>query len=217
VIAALLLGATLDATRTPELVPVTVTVTVVNRERKPLAVEFPTPDLFFVQLRDAGGKTIFDSRSGHKPIPIHRTESFPSGRTKVALYNWSGLTQDRGAPAPGSYVVHVEMQTVAQTLVADVPLTVEAPTPIVSLSFAKRNPATIAGTVEREGTTVYLRDDSGRIVLSRPLGIAAEGTYVVRGTPEQIEDRRQFLIERFAPANPTPRASAAPASPDPRR
>ena len=217
---ALALGATLSPARSAPLVPVTIVVTLTSRERQPLTLEFPTPDLFFVQVRDSKGKALYDSRTGHKPIPIRRTVTFAPGRTRLASFDWNGLSDERRPlETPASYLVHVEMQTTASTLVVEVPLVLEAPTTIAEvLAAAKPAPATIAGTPERERATMFLRDETGRVALSRPLGILPQGRFLVRGQLERTADGTQFVIERSAPAaenlapqgTPTPRASATP-------
>jgi hypothetical protein len=214
------LGATLSPARVAPLVPVTIAVTLTSRDRQPVTLEFPTPDLFFVQVRDSKGKPFYDSRTGHKPIPIRRTSTFAPGTTRLASFDWNGLSDERRPPeAPATYLIHVEMQMTASTLVVDVPLIFEGPTTIAAvLAASKPAPATIAGTPEHEGATMFLRDATGRVALSRPLGILPQGRFLVRGQLERTADGTQFVIERSAPAaenlapqgTPTPRASATP-------
>jgi hypothetical protein len=225
--ASLVLHASVAPARAQQLVPITIGISVTNSSRAPVRLEFPTPDLFSVQVRDAHGDVIFDSRSGHKPIPVHRTMLFPVGRTNLAVFEWNGLSDARRAPeAPGRYVVHVEMDGVQTTLAADQPLVLEAPTPISSVLAAPPSlPVTIAGRPWREGAITYLGDDSASVALSGPLGIRPAGRFVVRGSVQPAGDRRTFLIDRFAPAaenaapeaTPTPLASATPASSSPNR
>ncbi|MBV8602732.1 MAG: hypothetical protein JO359_14290, partial [Candidatus Eremiobacteraeota bacterium] len=135
----LALSVSLSASRVPALAPVTVAVVLVSRERKPTTLEFPTPDLFFVQVRDASGAVVYDSRTGHKPIPIHRSFDVEPGRNKIASFDWNGLDDERRTPAvPGSYVVHVEMPALRATLAADAALTIEAPQTIESVLSAPK-------------------------------------------------------------------------------
>lgn len=197
----LVLNATLSPPRAAQLVPMTVSVTVVNRSRTPVTLEFPSPDLFFVQIRDAQGTPVYDSRTGHKPIPVHRKMVFPTGHTNVESFDWSGLNDDRHVVAPGRYVMHVEMAAVAQTLTIDLPLTIDAPQTIANV-LAATTPAqtTIAGAVEREAGTTYLRDETGRIALSVPLGIRPQGNFVARGTLQTILGQKTFTVSRYAPA-----------------
>lgn len=213
---ALTLNATISPARTALLVPVTVAVSVTNRSRDPVTLEFPSPDLFFVQVRDAHGAIVFDSRTGHKPIPEHRKMLFPVGRMKIESFDWSALSDERRAVAPGQYVVHVEMQSVSQTLTADLPLTLDAPQTIAAI-LAAPSPAqaTIAGAPEREGGTTYLRDDTGRVALSLPLGLRPQGTFVARGILQTVLDQRRFVISRFAAAadNTEPEATPIPRQP----
>ncbi|MBV8423570.1 MAG: hypothetical protein JO349_00130 [Candidatus Eremiobacteraeota bacterium] len=219
----LFLNATVAPAKAAQLVPMTVTVSVINRSRNPVTLEFPSPDLFFVQVRDAKGTPVFDSRTGHKPIPVHRKMVFVVGRTKVESFDWSGLNDARNVVDPGQYVVHVEMAGVTQTLTADVPVTIDAPQTIDSVLHATTPAqATIAGTPEREGGTTYLRDASERIALSLPLGIRPQGTFVARGVMQTILNQKIFTVSRYSPAaendapegTPTPRPlpSLAPSS-----
>ncbi len=47
---------------------------------------------------------------------------FAVGRTNIATYDWSGLTDDHHAlAAPAQYTIHVEMASTSTTLSADVP------------------------------------------------------------------------------------------------
>ena len=64
---------------TASLVPVAISLTVTNRTRTPITLEFPSPDLFEIQILDSGGQVLFDSRTGHNPIDLHRKMTFPWG------------------------------------------------------------------------------------------------------------------------------------------
>ena len=196
------------------LVPVTISMTVMNRTRTPVTLEFPSPDLFEVQILDSGGQVLFDSRTGHNPIDVHRKMIFAVGRTNIATYAWSGLTDDHHAlAAPAQYTVHVEMASSTTTLAADVPLTLDAPQTIDSvLAAAKPALTTISGTPEREGAITYLRDDTGRVAISVPLGIRPQGTFIARGIMQTVLNQRKFIVDRFAPAsdNSDPEATTIP-------
>lgn len=201
------------------LMPVTISIAVTNRERSPVTLEFPSPDLFFVQVRDEHGKPIFDSRSGHKPIPVRRKMTFGTGTTRLAQFDWNGLSDDRHAVDGGKYVVHVEIPSETKTFSADIPLRVETPVPIASILTASPKPETIAGEPERSDTQTLLRDQTGAVALSGSLGMRPQGRFFVRGIMQTVDERRTFIIDRFAPAaenlvpagTPTPRVSASPA------
>ena len=215
----LALLATFAPAHVAPLAPVVIAVSLDNREKSSVVVDFPTPELFFIQIRDAHGHAVFDTRTGHKPIPVTRTVTFPKGVTRLSSFTWDTLGDERRSLEAGAYVVHVEMQTSTSTLVADSPLTIEPPATIASILAAPSPaPQTIAGTPERHGPVMFLRDESGEVALSRPLGILPRGRFIVRGLLERNNDGTHFLIERFAPAagnldpqgTPTPRASATP-------
>ena len=185
------------------LVPVTISLTVTNRTRTPITLEFPSPDLFEIQILDSSGQVLFDSRTLHNPIDVHRKMVFGVGRTNIATYDWSGLTDDRHAlAAPAQYTVHVEMASSTTTLSTDVPITLDAPQAIDSVvAAAKPAITTISGTPEREGGITYLRDDTGRVAISIPLGIRPQGTFIARGIMQTVLNQRRFVIDRFAPAS----------------
>ena len=219
-IPALALAATLSTTHAAPLAPVTVTINVVSRERKPVSLEFATSDAFFVLIRDAKGSVVFDSRAGHTPIQIHRTLDFTSGTNRIASYDWGGLTDNRRAPdAPAKYTLHVEMPALQTTLVADLPFALDAPATVATV-LASQKPVlfTLAGTQERSGPTFFLRDDTGTIQISRPLGLFPQGIFFVRGSVERSNLGVRFLIDHSAPAasnenpggTPIPRATAPP-------
>ena len=222
----LALQATVSPARTGQLVPVTVGISLVNRTRAPQTLEFPTADIFFIEIRDSNGKAVFDSRSGHKPIDVHRRLFAPIGTTRVAAFVWNGLDDQLHAPLPGTYDVHVEMQSTTTRLVADVPLTLDGPVPVSAAIDSKgKTEMTVAGEPSREDGVLYLGDSSGKIALSRALGLRPQGTFIVRGTPQDFLGRRTLFIDRFAPAadnlapeaTPTPQPSPTPTLPAPRR
>jgi hypothetical protein len=197
----------------PLLTAVSVIMTVTNRSRSPITLEFPTPDVFFIQVTDGHGKVFFDSRTGHEPIPVHHKMLFAIGRTKVAQYDWNGLSDDRHVlAAPGQYVIHVEMPAVSTTLNADVPFSVDAPQKINSLPQTSTAITTIAGDAAPQPGVTYLSDDTGSIALSVPLGLRPQGGFVVRGSVQKIYGQRKFVVIRFAPAadNLEPEAAATP-------
>jgi len=201
---ALALHAAVSPSRAAPLIPVSIGITLTNRARTPVTMDFPTPDLFWLQVRDSGGKAIFDSRTGHKAIEVHRKFPLAVGTTRIAIFEWNGLTDDRTAPqVPGQYTVHVEVQSTTSHLVADLPLVLEAPQPISSVLGAKPNAqVTIEGTAERDGGRTYIVDNSGKIRISSPLGLRPQGEFVVRGTLGTMpgDDRPALLVSRYAPA-----------------
>lgn len=229
-LAALAMSLTLQVTvlpaRTPQLLPVTVGMSLVNRTRAQETLEFPTADIFFIEIRDSNGKTVFDSRSGHKPIDVHRKFLAPIGTTRVAAFVWNGLDDRLHAPLPGTYDVHVEMRSTTTRLVADVPLTIDGPVPIsTALESKGKTEMTVAGEPLREDGVLYLADSTGKIALSRALGLRPQGTFIARGTPQDFLGRRTLFIDRFAAAannlapeaTPTPQPSPTPTLPIPRR
>ncbi|MGH7661345.1 MAG: hypothetical protein ACRENA_10585 [Vulcanimicrobiaceae bacterium] len=222
----LTLHATVSPERTPQLIPVTVGISLVNRSRSQRTLEFPTAETFFIQVRDPSGKAIFDSRTGHKPIDVHGKFVALIGTTRVAAFVWNGLSDSMHAPLPGTYDVHVEMQSTSEHLVADAPLSIEPPLPVSAAVDSKgKTEMTIAGEPSRENGILYIGDSTGKIALSRALGLRPQGTFVVRGTPQDFLGRRTIFIDRFAPggdnleseATPTPQPSPAPTLPSPRR
>ncbi|MGH7328675.1 MAG: hypothetical protein ACREJX_10030 [Polyangiaceae bacterium] len=120
----------------------------------------------------------------------------------------------------------MELRSESTTLVADLPLVLEAPVPIASvLAAASPKPMTIAGTVERSNLRTTLRDETATVALSGPLGLHPQGRFVVRGLLQIQNERPAFLIDRFAPAvdnlapqaTPTPLPSVSPTPSSPSR
>lgn len=229
-LAALALALTVHATVTPahtaQLVPVSVAISVVNRGHAAQTLEFPSADLFDVQVRDKDGKVVFDSNRGYKPIEVHRKLYVPIGTSRVAAFVWNALGDDRHAPAPGTYDVHVEMQSTSEHLVADVPLVLDPPATVsAAVAIKAKTEITIAGDAVREGGVTYLQDETGKIALSGPLSLHPEGSFVVRGIPDDSLGKRRMIIDRSAPAagnlqpeaTPTPLPSPTGAQPTPRR
>jgi hypothetical protein len=217
------LTATVTPTHAPPLLPVSVLVSVVNRNPDQVTIVYPTPELFFVEIRDAQGQAVYDSRNGHTAIPTKRIMHFHPGTNRLESFEWDTLSTlnngKRALESPGAYTVHVEMKTADSTLVADVPLSIDAPTKIATvLKAPSPAPATISGTPGRDGNTVLLRDDSGEVALSRPLGINPRGRFLVRGLLTKTINGPTFVIDRFAPAaentdpqgTPIPRPTAVP-------
>lgn len=200
----LALNAVASPSRAEPLVPVAIGITLTNPNRTPVFLDFPTPDLFWLQIRDSAGKAIFDSRTGHKPIEVHHRFPVAVGTTRIAIFEWNGLTDERSAPkVPGQYVVHVEVESTTTHLVADVPLELEAPQPITGALRAKPNDQlTIEGIAERDGGRTYMVDKSGKIRVSSPMGLRPQGAFVVRGTMGTMpgDDQPALLVTRYAPA-----------------
>jgi hypothetical protein len=106
------------------------------------------------------------------------------------------------------------------------PLTIDAPVPISSaIESNTKAETTVVGQPSRENGVIYLQDSTGKIALSRALGLHPQGDFVVRGTPMDMLGRRTLVIDRFAPAannlapeaTPIPQPSPSPTPPIPRR
>jgi hypothetical protein len=191
------------------LAPFTVSIGLNNTTKKSIVVEFPTADLFRIDvLRD--DTPVWSSLSGHKPIPINRMITVPPGVTKVASMTIDGTSDDHHAFMPGKYIVRVAMLGTSFGSVIDKEIEFAPPTPIDDVLRARPGTVfTIAGEQVQEGGTVALHDASGTVRISRGLAIRPSGTYVVRGFLDALADSRIFDIGRFAPvptltAIPTP-------------
>ena len=191
------------------LSPFTVAIELNNTTKKNIVVEFPTADLFRIDvLRD--DSPVWSSLSGHKPIPVNRMITVPPGVTKLASMTVDGTTDDHHALAPGKYVVRVAMLGTSFGMIVDKEIDFAPPTPIDDVLRAKPGTVfTIAGEQVQEGGAAALRDASGSIRISRGLAIRPSGVYVVRGFLDALADSRIFDVGRFAPllvptASPTP-------------
>jgi hypothetical protein len=182
------------------LAPFTVTIAVRNRTQQRVALDFPTADMYRIDvLREQ--QTVWSTATGHKPLLIARRVDIAPGLTRLASQIVDGTTDDRRAYAPGPYVVHVAMLATTLTTSIDRPIAFNPPTSIADArKTAGRTVVTIAGIPRAEVGVFELRDATGSLRLSGPLGLHPTGTYVVRGYLDAVGDDVQFAVGRFAPA-----------------
>ena len=182
------------------LAPFTVAITLVNTTTGVVRLEFPTADLFRIDvIKD--DSPVWSSLSMHKPIPINRQIDVPPGRLKLASMTIDGTTDDRRAYEPGRYTVRVAMLGTTFGMVVDKQIDFTPPTAIADLAKLKAGTVvTIAGEQIVLGGAAQLRDTSGTIRMSRSLGIRPQGVYVVRGFLDAMGDDRIFDVGRFAPS-----------------
>ncbi len=182
------------------LAPFTVGITVNNMTTGVVRLNFPTADLFRIDvMRD--GRTIWSSLSNHKPIPVNRQIDVPPGRLKLASMTIDGTTSDRHAYAPGRYTVRVAMLGTNFAMIVDKQIDFVPPMPIGDVAGLRPGTVvTIAGTQTVLGGIPQLNDASGSVRLSRALGIHPTGIYIVRGFLDATGDNRTFDVGRFAPS-----------------
>jgi hypothetical protein len=182
------------------LAPFAVTIAVRNPTQHRVALDFPTADMYRIDvLRDE--QTVWSTATGHKPLLIARRVDIAPGLTRLASQIVDGTTDDRRAYAPGQYVVRVAMLGTTLTTTVDRPIAFNAPTSIADArKTAGGTVVTIAGIPRAEVGVFELRDATGSLRLSRPLGLRPTGTYVVRGYLDAVGDDVQFAVGRFAPA-----------------
>jgi hypothetical protein len=190
------------------LAPFVVAIAVDNTTSKIVRLEFPTADLFRIDvIRDDA--PVWSSLTRHRPIPVNRQLDVPPGRTKLASMTIDGTTDDRRAYAPGKYTVRVAMLGTSFGMIIDKQIDFVAPTPVADALREKPGTVlTISGDQSALGGNIYLRDASGSIRLSRSLGLRPVGTYVVRGFLDATGDDRIFDVGRFAPAFDNPPSPA---------
>jgi hypothetical protein len=193
------------------LAPFTVGITVNNTTTGVVRLNFPTADLFRIDVMH-DGEPIWSSLSNHKPIPVNRVIDVPPGRLKLASMKIDGTTTDRRAYAPGRYTVRVAMLGTNFGMIVDKQLDFVPPLPIGNVAALKPGTVvTIAGEQTVLGGIPQLNDATGSVRLSRSLGIRPAGVYVVRGFLDATGDDRIFDVGRFAPAfENTPSAPPAP-------
>jgi hypothetical protein len=190
------------------LTPFTVTIVLHNVTGHVVQLVFPTADLFRIDvLRD--DEPVWSSLNGHKPIPITR---------QIDL-----APIDRRAFAPGHYILRVAMLGTNFGTVVDKPMVFDPPATVAQALAAKPGAViTIAGEPYQDGNIPRLRDETGSIRLSHPLGLRPSGTYVVRGFLDALGDDRVFDVGRSAAAyendaTPTPAPVFTPGAPQPQR
>ena len=182
------------------LVPFTVAIAVRNPTARIVALDFPTADIYRIDVRH-DDETVWSTATGHKPLLIKRRVDIAPGLTRLASQIVDGTTDDRRAYAPGQYVVHVAMLGTALTTSIDKTIAFNPP---ISIADARKTAGgtvvTIAGVPRIEVGVFELRDATGTLRLSRPVGLRPTGTYVVRGYLDAVGDDVQFAVGRFAPA-----------------
>jgi len=180
------------------LVPVTVSIVLRNTTHASQPLDFPTADLYRVDvLRD--GVVVWTSSPPHTPLAVSRRIQLRPGTTPLVYVDIDSLTADRHAFAPGSYTVRVSMLGTTLNSVFD--RTIAFAPPISAKQAAASNgPITTAGTTLVDGGIPRLIDDTGSIRLSRPLGIHPTGEYLVRGTLDRTTANPVLAVYRFAPA-----------------
>jgi hypothetical protein len=181
------------------LAPFSVTIAVRNPTQHSVALDFPTADMYRIDIR-RDEQTVWSTATGHKPLLIARRVDIAPGLTRLASQIIDGTTDDRRAYAPGQYIVHVAMLATTLTTSIDRRIAFNAPTSIADArKTAGGTVVTIAGVARTEVGVFELRDATGSLRLSRPLGLHPTGTYVVRGYLDAVGDDVQFAVGRFAP------------------
>ncbi len=182
------------------LAPFAVTIAVQNSTAQAVALDFPTADMYRIDVRH-DDDVVWSTATGHKPLSIARRIDVAPGLTRLASQIVDGTTDDRRAYAPGRYVVHVALLGTTLTTSIDKPLSFDAP---ISIAEARKTTGgtvvTIAGVPRAEVGIFELRDATGSLRLSRPVGLRPSGTYVVRGYLDAVGDDVQFAVGRSAPA-----------------
>jgi hypothetical protein len=189
------------------LVSFTVSIALRNTAHAMLPVDFPTTDLYRIDLvRD--GALVWTSEHA-KPLAIPRRIEVPPGRLPLVFYDVDSLGADRHAFAPGTYLVRVTM--LGSTLTSSYEQTLTFPPPLtVAQALASKGLVTVAGTPGIAGAAPVLTDASGTLRLSRALGLHPDGVFLVRGTLDRTAATPVFTVMRFAPAALPPVPSPAP-------
>lgn len=182
------------------LAPFTVTIAVRNSTQRSVLLDFPTADMYRIDVRNDEG-IVWSTATGHKPLLIARRIEIAPGLTRLASQIVDGTTDDRRAYAPGQYIVHVAMLGTTLTTSVDRHIAFNPPRSIADArKTAGGTVVTIAGIPRAEVGVFELRDATGSLRLSRPLGLHPTGTYVVRGYLDAVGDDVEFAVGRFAPA-----------------
>jgi hypothetical protein len=182
------------------LSPFTVAITLHNGSGHLLTLDFPTTDLYRIDVIRAGGAVAWSSATGHHPLPIVRRLNVSVGTLRLVNHVIDGITDEQRAYAPGPYTVRVTFlgTTLAGTI--DKPIAFADPLPIADALRARPGKiVTIAGR-QRDTDIPQLEDASGTMRLSHALALHPSGTYVLRGYVQMQGDERVFVINRFAPA-----------------
>jgi hypothetical protein len=182
------------------LAPFSVTIAVRNRTTASVSLDFPTADLYRIDVR-RDDVTVWSTATGHKPLLIARRVEAAPGVTRLASQIVDGTTDDRRAYAPGRYIVHVAMLGTTLSTTVDEPIAFDAPISIAQArSVTGGTVVTVAGVPSVEDGVGTLHDATGSLRLSRPLGSHAAGSYIVRGSLDAVRDEVEFTVGRFAPA-----------------
>ncbi len=181
------------------LAPFTVSIALNNLAKKSVVLEFPTADLFRIDLLSQE-TPIWSSLTGRKPIPVNRRITVPPGMLKIANFTVDGTSDDHHALTPGKYVLRVAMLGTSFGAIVDQTLEIPAPTAIADVLRAKPGTVlTIAGEQVALGNAPALRDASGSLRISRSLALRPYGMYMVRGFLDASGDDRVFDVGRYAP------------------
>lgn len=179
------------------LVPFTVSIALRNSAHAMLPVDFPTTELYRIDVLRDGALVWTSTRA--KPLAIARRIEVPPGRMPLVFYDVDSLTADRHAFAPGAYLVRVTM--LGATLTSAYEQTVTFPPPLtVAQALASNGAVTVAGMPGIEAGKPLLTDATGTLPMSRPLGLRPEGIFLVRGTLDRSAATPVFAVTRFAPA-----------------
>jgi hypothetical protein len=187
-------------------------ISIVNPTKHPTVLHFSSSDLYVIDVR-RGTTVLWSSSYLHAPVPVPRAVPVPDGASPLANVTFDGLSNDRRALPPGSYVVRTTFLASTPPTVVDTPLRITPPMPLSA--FAKMKNGTeivvIGAPVRMADGKPGLTDGTTTIPLSRNLGLLAHGPHVVRGFVDISRDTgRVLLIERFAPtfdndnSSPTP-------------
>jgi hypothetical protein len=182
------------------LAPFTVAIAVRNPTTHIVSLDFPTADIYRIDVRH-DDQVVWSTATRHKPLLIARRVDIVPGLTRLASQIVDGTTDDRRAYEPGQYVVHVALLGATLTTTIDKTITFDPP---ISIAQARQTAGgtvvSIAGVPRIDVGIFELRDATGSLRLSRPLGLRPTGTYVVRGYLDAVGDDVQFAVGRFAPA-----------------
>ncbi|MFN2459621.1 MAG: BsuPI-related putative proteinase inhibitor [Candidatus Velthaea sp.] len=182
------------------LAPFTVSIALHNATQRIVPLDFPTAELYRIDVQHED-RTVWSTATGHKPIQIARRLQVPPGTTRLVSQIVDGTTDDRRAYEPGRYVVRVAMLGSSLSTTLERALDFAPPLRIADALKTKTGTVvTIAGVPAGETGAALLKDDTGSLKLSRPLGVRPTGKYVVRGYLDALGNDMQFDVGRFAPA-----------------
>ncbi len=182
------------------LAPFTVSIAVRNPSSHIIGIDFPTAEMYRIDVRH-DDRILWSTATGHKPLSIARRIDVAPGVTRLASQIVDGTTDDRRAYPPGDAIVHVALLGTTLNTRIDKPVSFAEPMSIAdALRTTGGRVVTIAGEPTTDAGRTDVRDASGTIRLSRPLGIRPTGKYVIRGFLDAVGDDVEFAVGRFAPA-----------------